>query len=125
MSTLNNNSVKRELIMGRNKIYETMINEYREACRDYYETAFGEKLNIKYTIKNEHTFEIINGTKSGQREDKVARGNMMVIRRMMIAIFGDNINEVLEQIRKEERQKEKKFFKDNPKYICYVTGDVQ
>lgn len=104
-----------------NQAYSVMVNEYREACRDHYETVYGEKVNTKYRIRNLKTGEIITGSTSGRRDDDEGREIMMTIRRIMVAIFGDDIKEELEKIREEERRKEKEFFKENPQFITYVT----
>ena len=108
--------------MDKKEVFDVMINEYREACRDYYETMYGERTNIVYTIKNRKTGEIINGSQSGHRDNKPAWEVMLSIRRMMIAIFGEQIKEMLEDIRKEERKKEKSFFEENPQFVVYVTS---
>ena len=107
--------------MNKDKVYETMIHEYRETCRDYYETLFGDKLNVQYTIKNKTTLEEISGTVSGRRVDETSKEIMNTIKRMMIQIFGEDIKDELKAIRKEERLKEKMFFEENPQYICHVT----
>ena len=104
------------------KTFEIMINEYREACSEYYETRFGERINVKYSIENRETGEIIFGNKSGCGDNKEARDVMRSIRRMMIAIFGEQIKETLEVIRKEERKKEKDFFEANPQFIICATS---
>lgn len=103
------------------KVFDTMINEYKDACRNRYEVMYGEKVNTSYTIKNRHTNEVINGTVSGYRKDEESKEVMMAIRRMMISIFGNKIEETLEEIREEIRKEEKMFFKANPKLIVYVT----
>lgn len=104
-----------------NNVFNTMINEYREACRDYYEARFGEKANVSYTIKNMETGNVITGSKSGCCYDKEAETVMRTLRRMMMAIFGNEVEVTLRKIRKEERKKEKEFFEENPQYIYYVT----
>ena len=104
------------------KVYKIMVDEYREACRDYYETYFGVKINTKYTIKNQHTGEVISGSTSGCYMDDETASSMKTIRRLMIKIFGNQVDEILEKIRKEERMKEKVFFKENPQFISYITA---
>lgn len=104
------------------KTFQIMVNEYRNACSEYYEAKFGEKTNIKYTIENRNTGEIIYGDKSGCGDSKEAREVMRSVRRMMIAIFGEQVKETLEEIRKEERKKEKSFFEENPQFVVYVTS---
>ena len=103
------------------KILEIMLNEYREVCRDHYETVYGEKVSTKWKIVNQKTGEIISGSTSGRHDDDAERNTMLVIRRMIIRIFGDQVADTLTKIRKEELKKEKMFFKENPQYIVYVT----
>jgi len=107
--------------MDRDQIYNVMVNEYREACRDHYESRYGEKVSASYTIKNKKTGESITGDVSGCHENEAAMEVMITISRMMTAIFGMDIRAELEKIRQEERKKEKAFFKENPQYITYVT----
>ena len=104
-----------------NKILEIMLNKYREACRDYYEVIYGEKVNTKYTIKNMQTGELISGSTTGRHDDDTGKEVMLAIKGMIIQIFGDQIRDILETIRQEERKKEKQFFKENPQFIIYVT----
>ena len=104
------------------KTLEIMMNRYREACRDHYETMYGEKVNTKYTIKNMKTGEVISGSTSGRRDDDTGREIMLAIKNMMIQIFGDQVAVTLEEIRKEERKKEREFFKENPQFVVYVTA---
>lgn len=107
--------------MNKDKVYEIMIHEYRETCRDYYETFFGEELNVQYIMKNRTTLEEISGEVSGRRVDETSKEIMKTIKRMMIQIFGEDIKDELNAIRKEERLKEKTFFEKNPQYIFHVT----
>lgn len=107
--------------MNKNKVYETMIHEYTEACHDYYETLFGEKLNVQYTIKNRTTLKEVSGTVSGRRVDDTSEEIMKTIKRMMIQIFGEDVKAELETIRREVRNYEKEYFINNPQYIYYVT----
>ena len=107
--------------MNKKEMFEIMVNEYREACRDYYETEFGEKLDIQYTLKNIHTGEVINGSVSGRKTDMESRATMITIRRLIVKIFGHDVEDTLKQIRREERRKERKFFLENPQFVCYVT----
>ena len=107
--------------MNEIEVYNIMINEYKDACGEYYETRFGEKCNTKYTINNLHTDEVISGVTSGCRIDDTSEEVMRVIRRMMCQIFGDQVKEQLKEIRKEERVTAKNFFKENPQYVVYVT----
>ena len=107
--------------MDKEEIFHVIEKEYREACLYFYETRFGEKINVAYTIKNNHTGEVVSGSTSGCRIDKEAEIVMKTIRRMMLQIFGEQVKERLEAIREEERAKEKEFFKENPQYVTYVT----
>lgn len=107
--------------MNEKKIYEIMLDEYRRACTDYYEARYGEKINTNYTIKNEHTGEVLTGSVSGCRNDAVSKESMRVIGKMILEIFGNQTERTLEEIRKEERRREKAFFENNPQFVIYVT----
>lgn len=109
-------------MMSEKEIFEIMINEYKEACHDFYETRYGEKLDVKYTIKNRHTGKIINGSASGAGMDRKAEEVMRTIGRMMIAIYGCQVGDTLKGIREEIRAEEKEFFESRPDLIIYVTA---
>ena len=108
--------------MNEKEIFDTMITEYKEACRDFYETRYGEKLDVKYTINNRYTGEVINGSVSGACRNRESEEVMRTIRRMMISIYGDQIKDTLKGIREEIRVEEREFFESRPDLITYVTA---
>ena len=107
--------------MNKKELVDFFVDEYKEACGDYYEARYGEKINVKYTISNTVTGEIVNGTKSGCREDRAARAKMDTIYKLAKILFGDEAKKILDDIRKEVRTEEKEFFKENEYLVYYVT----
>ena len=66
-----------------------------------------------------HNGKTYTGSSSGVCIDEVADGKMILLRRMMKQLYGEQMMETLEKIRKEERQEAKEFFAEHPEFICY------